>query len=93
LEAMALGRQVVLMTIACEGLDVVDGEHLLIADSPEPFAGRTVRLLTDRALYQHIIAKARRLAMDRYDWDVIAGQLLDIYSEMIQEPELHNEMY
>ena len=40
LEAMALGRPVVSTTIGCEGLEVRDGEHLLIADSPERFAER-----------------------------------------------------
>jgi glycosyltransferase involved in cell wall biosynthesis len=82
LEAMALGRPVVSTTIGCEGLDVVDGEHLLIADSPEQFADKTVRLLTDRASYQRITTKARQLVVDRYDWDVVARQLLEIYSEM-----------
>jgi sugar transferase (PEP-CTERM/EpsH1 system associated) len=84
LEAMALGRPVVSTAIGCEGLDVVDGRHLLVADGSEQFAERTVRLLTDGALYQRIAAEARQLAVTKYDWDVIARQLLDVYSEMIQ---------
>jgi len=84
LEAMALGRPVVSTSIGCEGLDVVDGRHLLIADDPEQFAERTVRLLTDRALYQRLVAEARRLAETRYDWDVVTGQLLSIYSEVMR---------
>lgn len=82
LEAMALGRPVVATTVGCEGLDVIDGEHLLIADSPEQFTEKTVRLLTDRALYQRIATNARQLVVSRYDWDAIARRLLDIYSEM-----------
>ena len=82
LEAMALGRPVVSTTIGCEGLDVVDGEHLLIADTPEQFAEKTVRLLTDRQLYQHIAANGRQLVEDRYDWDKIAGRLMDVYAEI-----------
>jgi sugar transferase (PEP-CTERM/EpsH1 system associated) len=82
-EAMALGRPIISTTIGCEGLEVVDGEHLLIADGPEQFAEKTVRLLTDGLLYQRIVAEARQLAVAKYDWDVIAKQLLDIYSEVI----------
>jgi len=82
LEAMALGRPVVSTSVGAEGLDVVDGEHLLIADSPEQFAEKTVRLLTDRALYQRITTNARQLVVTRYDWDAIAGQLMQIYAEM-----------
>jgi len=86
LEAMALGRPVVSTTIGCEGLDVVDGEHLLIADNPQEFAEKTIRLLTDRQLYQRIAAQGRRLVEDQYDWDVIAEKLMGIYAEQVAQP-------
>jgi len=83
LEAMALGRPVVSTTIGCEGLEVVDGEHLLIADAPYQFAVKTVQLLTDKVLYCHIADNARRLITRKYDWDVIAQRQLDVYSDAI----------
>jgi sugar transferase (PEP-CTERM/EpsH1 system associated) len=89
LEAMALGRPVVSTSIGCEGLDVVDGQHLLIADSPEEFAQKTVRLLTDRRLYHHLLTEARQLVVARYDWDAIAEKLMRIYGELangVNEP-------
>src|SRR3990170_100478 len=64
LETMALGRPVVSTTIGYEGLDVMDGEHLLIADSLKEFAEKTVRLLTDSALYKHITRNARQLVVN-----------------------------
>jgi glycosyltransferase involved in cell wall biosynthesis len=82
LEAMALGRPVVSSTIGCEGLDVVDGQHLLIADNPEQFAEKIIHLFKDKAFYQTIILNARQLVVDKYDWDVIAEQLLDLYDKM-----------
>jgi len=81
LESMALGRPVVSTSIGCEGLDVVNGEHLLVADSPEQFAEQAVRLLTDQTLYNLIRTNARQLVTARYDWDVIARKLLDVYHE------------
>jgi len=87
LEAMALGRPVVSTTIGCEGLDVVDGEHLLIADNPKQFAEKTVRLLTDRQLYQHISTNGRQLVEARYDWDKIAGRLMEVYAFMLEQPD------
>ena len=83
LEAMALGRPVVSTTIGCEGLDVVDGKHLLIADEPDKFAEQTIRLLTDKALYNRIVEQARELVVRRYDWDVIAEQSLKAYSKIV----------
>lgn len=87
LEAMALGRPVVSTPIGCEGLDVIDGEHLLIADNPKQFAEKTLRLLTDRQLYQHISANGRQLVETRYDWDKIAGRLMEIYAFMLEQPD------
>ncbi len=86
LEAMALGRPVVSTTIGCEGLAVVDGEHLLIADTPEEFATQTLRLLHDRRLSQYICANGRRLVEARYGWDKIAARLMDVYDEMVAAP-------
>jgi polysaccharide biosynthesis protein PslH len=85
LEAMALGRPVVSTSIGCEGLDVVDGEHLLIADSVELFVERTVRLLTDKMLYERIATNARRLVIGWYDWDVIAAKLLRTYADLLNQ--------
>jgi sugar transferase (PEP-CTERM/EpsH1 system associated) len=82
LESMALGRPVVSTAIGCEGLEVADGRHILIADGPEQFAEKTVRLMTDRALYQRIVDEARQLVVARYDWGAIAGRLLGVYSEL-----------
>jgi glycosyltransferase involved in cell wall biosynthesis len=86
LEAMALGRPVVSTTIGCEGLDVIDGEHLFIADKPVQFAEKTKRLLTDRQLYQQISTRGRQLVEARYDWDKIANQLIDVYGEVLEQP-------
>jgi polysaccharide biosynthesis protein PslH len=88
-EAMALGRPIVSTTIGCEGHTVVDGEHLLIGDSPEQFAENTVRLLTNKTLYQNIAFNARRLVVEKYGWDALAGQLIDLYSELTNQHEQH----
>jgi glycosyltransferase involved in cell wall biosynthesis len=62
-------------------LDVEDGKHLLIADTPEQFAESTARLLNDQDLYQQVRSNARELVENYYDWDVIARKLVDIYRE------------
>ncbi|GAB1469196.1 glycosyltransferase [Chloroflexota bacterium] len=83
LEAMALGRPVISTSIGCEGLDVVHGEHLLIADTPVQFAEQSVRLLRDRALYQRLSTNGRKLVEARYSWDQIADKLINVYTEML----------
>jgi polysaccharide biosynthesis protein PslH len=88
LEAMALGRPVVSTRIGCEGLDVVDGQHLLIADDAVAFAEQTIRLLTDRALYERVAAAARSLVVRNYDWEAIASRQLEVYTEALQRAPL-----
>ena len=85
LESMALGRPVVTTTIGCEGLDVVDGQHLFIADTPGRFADAVLRLLTDEGLRHRVTKQARELAETRYDWDTIAGDLSCVYEELAAE--------
>ncbi len=82
LEAMALGRPVISTSVGCEGLDVVDGRHLLIADSPATFAELTVNVLTNPTLYRRITSEARELVVARYDWDVIADTLMQVYGKL-----------
>jgi glycosyltransferase involved in cell wall biosynthesis len=82
LEAMALGRPVVSTTIGAEGLDIMDGNHVLLADDPRQFAEKTLQLLSDAELYRRLAADGRALAVNRYDWDVIARDLLRVFSDV-----------
>jgi glycosyltransferase involved in cell wall biosynthesis len=79
LEAMALGRPMVSTSVGCEGIDVVDGEHLLIADTADAFAEATIRLLRDADLRERIRGQARRLVEGKYSWDAIAEKLVEVY--------------
>jgi glycosyltransferase involved in cell wall biosynthesis len=73
LEAMALGKPVVSTTVGCEGLDVVDGEHLLVADRPDLFAGRCLELMADSEKRRHLGRTGRRLVEEKYRWEVLPG--------------------
>lgn len=85
LEAMALGRPVVSTTIGCEGLNVVDGEHLLIADQPDRFAEATIRVLQDAGLRDALCTNARRLVEAQYGWNQIAGRLEEVYQSLFED--------
>ena len=87
LEAMTFGRPVVSTKIGCEGLDVINGQHLFIADTPEEFSEGTIRLLKDKKLSKQIVCQARKLVEQKYDWDQISEKLLSVYTDMVQERE------
>ena len=89
LEAMALGRPVVSTSLGCEGLAAVDGEHLLIANAADDFAGKVVALLRDQRLRQQIVEAGRRLVVSHYDWDALAQRLAQIYAAVATEGDTH----
>lgn len=84
LEAMALGTPVVATAKGAEGLEVVDGEHCLIADTPEAFAERTVQLLRQERLRQRLATNARKLVEERYDWEQIGRQFTSLVEEAVE---------
>ncbi len=83
LEAMAAGVPVVSTSVGCEGLDVVPDRHLLVADTPDKFAEKTVRLLEDRELGCRLALEGRALVEKRYGWNVVCNKLVDLYDSLL----------
>jgi polysaccharide biosynthesis protein PslH len=73
LEAWAHGVPVISTTIGCEGLDGVDGQHLMVADKPQDFAARCVALLRSLDLRHQLAREGWRLVSERYRWDQIGA--------------------
>jgi len=79
LEAMACGVPIISTSIGCQGLDVVDGEHVLIANTEEDFAARVIALFHDAPRRAKLASAARKLVEQKYTWKKIVDNL---------EPEL-----
>ena len=73
-EAFAMGKAVVSTTIGAEGLPLVPGEHLLIADDPGGFAHAVVSLLERPALASELGDRALGLVIARYSAETVARQ-------------------
>lgn len=78
LEALAAARPVVSTSVGAEGLGLIDGEHLLLADDPEAFAGAAARLLGDGALRRRLAEAGRRLVLERYAWSSLGRRFADV---------------
>jgi polysaccharide biosynthesis protein PslH len=74
-EAMAMGKAVVSTTVGAEGLPVVSGEHVALADEPRSFSRAVVHLLRDVQRRRQLETAARTLVVERYDWSAVAGEL------------------
>ncbi len=84
LEAMALGTPVVTTSKGAEGLDVADGEHLILVDEPETFARCTVELLGNSDLRQSLVTNARRLVEEHYDWQAIGTRFVGLVEAAVE---------
>ena len=71
LTAWAMGLPVVSTSIGCEGLGAVDGETILVADSPKQFAEQCLGLLSDPELGARLARQAYEYAKERFDWQKI----------------------
>ena len=85
LEAMALGTPVVATAKGAEGLDLVDGEHLLLADTPATFADAVLRVMRDRDLRERLRHNARVLVEQRYDWEAIGAQFVALVEDVTND--------
>jgi glycosyltransferase involved in cell wall biosynthesis len=78
-QAMAAGVPVVSTTFGADGTDAVNGEHLLLADTPGTFAAAIARTLRRPAETAERVTRARSLVVDRYDW----GRILPAYDDLL----------
>jgi sugar transferase (PEP-CTERM/EpsH1 system associated) len=83
LDAMAMEKAIVSTSVGAEGINVIDGKNILLADEPGDFAVKTVELLRDPGLRRRLGADARRLVESEYSWDRIGGKLQDAYESVV----------
>lgn len=85
LEAFALGTPVVTTSKGAEGLDVIDGKHLLLADTAEEFANAVILILRDEALRQRLAAAGLELVRSSYSWEGVMPRFLTLVDRVIDQ--------
>jgi glycosyltransferase involved in cell wall biosynthesis len=83
LEGLSFGVPTVSTTIGAEGLDLLDGEHLLLADDPEAFAAAALTLLRDEVVRERLSRAGRAVVEQRYDWRAQAPRLESILTSAV----------
>jgi len=81
LEAMITATPVVATTLAAEGLDLKNGENVLIADAPADLAKSTIKLLRSQDLQQRLGRAGQKIVRRDYSWDAIAKELDSVYKQ------------
>jgi glycosyltransferase involved in cell wall biosynthesis len=81
LEAFAHGVPVLSTSIGAEGLDVIEGEHLLLADDAETFARECLRMKENPGLCARLAGRATSLLAFSYGPARVDAALAGIYAE------------
>ena len=79
LDALAQGIPVVSSTVGCEGIDVINGENILMADDVEDIVNKVSSLLMDEELCNKLSGNGRRLVEVKYSFDILGRKISDLY--------------
>jgi glycosyltransferase involved in cell wall biosynthesis len=82
-DAWCWGVPIVSTSIGAEGIDVQDGENLLIADTSDTFADAVMRVLQDPTLGDHLRENGRRWVQEQYDWRRVYAQWDTVYDRLL----------
>ena len=85
-EAMMIGTPVVTTPVGAEGLELVDGEHAAIRETPEELAGALARLLTDAEQWQHMADAGHELVSASHAPARVGERFLEIVDRVIRRP-------
>jgi len=75
-QAMASGIPVISTSIGSEGLQVIDGKHLFIAENASEFLQALERIVNDPKKTEKMIKSARELCEKHYDWAIIVDKMI-----------------
>lgn len=83
LEGMALGKCIIATPIAAEGLNLIDGENILIADNAEQFVAQLSKCRADENFSRRIGERAHKFAYDNYRNKSIFERLVSYYRTLL----------
>ena len=84
LEAMAAGIPVVATSAAVEGIDVVPGHNILVADNAKDFSSNILELMENNELSQKIATNAVNLIKEKYAWESKVQDLENLMSRVVR---------
>lgn len=68
LDAWGRGLAIVSTLVGAEGISRIDGDNILIADTPDEFARQCLRLIQDRPFAAHLATQGRHWVESQYNW-------------------------
>lgn len=85
IQGLALGKTIISTSIGAEGIDVKDGVHLLIADTPAAFLEKIEMCLSKPDRCRSLGLNGRKFVADNYSNEVIGEKLFSFYESLCYE--------
>ena len=82
LEAMASQVPVVTTKLGIEGIAAINQSSVLIAETADGLADKTIQVLTDKNLAAKLAANGKKLVYNQYNWQAISKELDQIYQQL-----------
>ena len=86
IQTLMTGTPVVSTRVGIEGLNLVDGRHVLVADDPEAFAGAISRLLTNERLWRRLSREGRAHVLEAHGPGAARAALLSAIERVLDRP-------
>jgi glycosyltransferase involved in cell wall biosynthesis len=85
IEGMSYGKPIISTSVGAEGIGAVEGEHLMIADSPEDFVRTIIEVLNDPVKLNQLSSNALNFAKKNFNNQLIVADLLKYYQKLLNE--------
>ncbi|HEX3323039.1 MAG TPA: glycosyltransferase family 4 protein, partial [Terriglobales bacterium] len=80
-QSMAFGVPVVATSLAVEGMELANGEDILVADEPEDFARRLIELYESEELWKRLSENGIRKSRALYSADAARSKLEFLFGD------------
>ncbi|MFW5699994.1 MAG: glycosyltransferase family 4 protein, partial [Bacteroidota bacterium] len=81
LEGLALGKTIISTPIGAEGIEVVDGIHIIIAENESEFIEKTTDIIKNTKHQEELGQNARTVIQSTYNAEVITRNLIHFYEQ------------
>ena len=87
-QSLAWGLPAVVTPVAAEGLQLVDGEHLLVASDPIDFANRVVEVYQNEELWTRLARNGRRHIETHLGYEAVRASVRSILERASREGQV-----
>ncbi len=86
LEALAAGTPVVSTRVGAEGLELIAGRDLLVAETSEEIVSTALAAIRQPGELADTAENGRRQVLANYSWELLAGRLETVWNEVARTP-------